>query len=98
MRLALNLGLAVVVAIGVAGAALAADRSSTVLSPVTVTAPAPVSPNAAPREVLPMAQNPYEGRNRVEEDRFVELPCGETRIASTAGGKCLSGYHLTATT
>jgi hypothetical protein len=30
----------------------------------------------------------------VEEDKFTEVPCTETRIASSAGGKCLQGYRL----
>ena len=40
------------------------------------------------------ARNPYFGRYRVEEDKFAEVPCTQTRIASSAGGKCLQGYRL----
>jgi hypothetical protein len=39
-------------------------------------------------------RNPYAGRYRVEEDKFPEVPCNVTRIASSAGGKCLQGYRL----
>jgi hypothetical protein len=77
-----------------AGNAGAADQPSLGLPDVNVNAPPPVSPNAAPREVLPTQLNPYGGRNRVEEDMFLERPCSETRLASTAGGKCLEGYKL----
>ena len=31
----------------------------------------------------------------MEEDKFPEVPCNVTRIASSAGGKCLQGYRLT---
>ena len=40
------------------------------------------------------ARNPYFGRYRVEEDKFSEVPCTQTRIAFGAGGKCLQGYRL----
>jgi hypothetical protein len=30
----------------------------------------------------------------VEEDKFVEVPCSQTRIAFGPGGKCLQGYRL----
>jgi hypothetical protein len=40
------------------------------------------------------ARNPYEGRDRVEEDKFGEVPCTATRIALGASGKCLRGYRL----
>ncbi len=40
------------------------------------------------------ARNPYNGRNRVEEDKFPEVPCNATRIAGATGGKCLQGYRL----
>lgn len=77
-----------------AGNAAAADAPNVGLPDVTVTAPPSVSPNAAPREALPTELNPYGGRNRVEEDMFLEKPCTETRLASTMGGKCLEGYKL----
>ena len=40
------------------------------------------------------ARNPYFGRYRVEEDKFSEVPCTQTRIAFGPGGKCLQGYRL----
>jgi hypothetical protein len=39
-------------------------------------------------------RNPYFGRYRVEEDKFSEVPCAQTRIAFGPGGKCLQGYRL----
>jgi hypothetical protein len=41
------------------------------------------------------ARNPYFGRYRVEEDKFPQVPCTQTRIAFSPGGKCLQGYRLT---
>jgi hypothetical protein len=63
------------------------------LPDVNVIAPA-ITPNSVPRVVPPTEQNSYFGRNRVEEDMFVERPCSETRMSSSAGGKCLEGYKL----
>ena len=62
---------------------------------VTVTAPgAPVEPPYLRNPWKSYDRNPYAGRYRVEEDKFTEVPCNETRIASSAGGKCLQGYRL----
>jgi len=62
---------------------------------VTVTAPAaPVEPPYLRSPGKSFERNPYAGRYRVEEDRFTQVPCTETRIASSAGGKCLQGYRL----
>ena len=62
---------------------------------VTVTAPAgPVEPPYLRKPGKSFERNPYAGRYRVEEDKFTEVPCTETRIASSAGGKCLQGYRL----
>jgi hypothetical protein len=62
---------------------------------VTVTAPAPtVSPPYLRQPGAAYARNPYSGRNRVEEDKFPEVPCTATRIASTMGGTCLLGSRL----
>jgi hypothetical protein len=62
---------------------------------VTVTAPAaPVEPPYMRDPWKSYQRNPYAGRYRVEEDKFTEVPCTETRIASSAGGKCLQGYRL----
>src|SRR5215472_510594 len=63
---------------------------------VTVTAPAvPVEPPYMRDPWKAYARNPYFGRDRVEEDKFVEVPCTATRIAVGASGKCLQGYRLT---
>src|SRR5271169_5600618 len=62
---------------------------------VTVTAPAaPVEPPYMRDPWKSTGRNPYAGRYRVEEDKFTEVPCNVTRIASSAGGKCLQGYRL----
>ena len=62
---------------------------------VTVTAPtAPIEPPYMRNPWKSFERNPYAGRYRVEEDKFTEVPCNETRIASSAGGKCLQGYRL----
>jgi len=67
---------------------------------VTVTAPAPGgAPPYLRNPGSAYARNPYAGRYRVEEDKFPEVPCATTRLASVTGGKCLQGYRLiTATT
>jgi hypothetical protein len=68
-----------------AGSAYAQDNKLAVPD-VTVTAPAaPVPP--------PYVPSPY-GRYRVEEDKFGEVPCSQTRIAFGPTGKCLQGYRL----
>jgi hypothetical protein len=62
---------------------------------VTVTAPAPQpSPPYLREPGSSYARNPYNGRYRVEENRFPEVPCTTARIASVTGGKCLQGYRL----
>jgi hypothetical protein len=69
--------------------------ASTVLPDVTVTAPAvPVEPPYMRNPWKSYERNPYAGRNRVEEDKFPVVPCNVTRIASSAGGKCLQGPRL----
>ena len=56
---------------------------------VTVTAPvAPAEPPYLRDPWKSYQRNPYAGRYRVEEDKFVEVPCNVTRIASAAGGVC----------
>jgi len=65
------------------------------LPPVTVIAPAPaVEPPYLRDPGTAYQRNPYNGRYRVEEDKFREVPCAATRIASASGGKCLQGYRL----
>jgi hypothetical protein len=72
-----------------------AQQSNMSLPNVTVTAPAvPVEPPYLRNPWQSFARNPYAGRYRVEEDKFAEVPCTVTRIASSAGGKCLQGYRL----
>jgi hypothetical protein len=36
-------------------------------------------------------RSPYFGRYRVEENKFSEVPCSQTRIAFGPNGKCLQG-------
>jgi len=62
---------------------------------VTVTAPAvPVPPPYLRDPGKAFQRNPYNGRYRVEEDKFPEVSCTTTRLASSSGGKCLLGYRL----
>jgi hypothetical protein len=54
---------------------------------VTVTAPpVAVQPPYLRDPWKSYERNPYAGRYRVEEDKFKEVPCNVTRIASSAGG------------
>jgi hypothetical protein len=88
----------VALATGIAAWSGGADAQQGQLSVpnVTVTAPAaPVEPPYLRNPWKSYERNPYAGRYRVEEDKFPEVPCNVTRIASTVGGKCLQGYRLT---
>jgi hypothetical protein len=94
-----NPGLAAAIAgltlIASAGGACAQQTEQLSLPNVTVTAHA--APAAAPYLRDPgkaYQRNPYNGRYRVEEDKFREVPCTTTRIAPATGGKCLQGYRL----
>ena len=61
---------------------------------VTITAPAaPVEPPYMRDPWKAYSRNPYFGRYRVEEDKFSEVPCTQTRIAFGPSGKCLQGYR-----
>ena len=73
----------------------AAQNTTMTVPQVTVTAPAPTPAPPYLREPgSSYARNPYNGRYRVEENRFPEVPCTAARIASVTGGKCLQGYRL----
>ena len=73
----------------------AQETEQLLLPHVTVTAPPPaVAPPYLRDPATAYQRNPYNGRYRVEEDKFREVPCAATRIASAAGGKCLQGYRL----
>jgi hypothetical protein len=62
---------------------------------VTVTAPAaPAEPPYLRNPGKSFERNSYAGRYRVKENKFTEVRCTETRIASSARGKCLQGYRL----
>jgi hypothetical protein len=81
--------------ISAAAGACAQETQQLSLPNVNVTAPAPVVEPPYLRDAGKAYQrNPYNGRYRVEEDKFREVPCTATRIASAAGGKCLQGYRL----
>jgi hypothetical protein len=74
---------------------LSAAESQLPLPDVTVTAPGPTNtPPYLTDKWGNVSRNPYHGRFRVEEDKFVQVPCTQTRIAATAGGNCLLGYKL----
>lgn len=86
-----------IVALAITASASAAPAQDTKLTVpnVTVTAPpVPVQPPYLRDPGKSYERNPYAGRYRVEEDKFTEVPCNVTRIASSAGGKCLQGYRL----
>jgi hypothetical protein len=81
---------AIVTAAMMASASGASAQDSKLSVPnVTISAPAaPVEPPYVG------SRSPYFGRYRVEEDKFVEVPCATTRIAFGPSGKCLQGYRL----
>src|SRR5215471_17067272 len=75
---------------GVGRRSLAQEAKQLPVPNVTVTAPAaPTVPPYLRDPWKSYQRNPYAGRYRVEEDKFPEVPCSETRIASSAGGRCL---------
>jgi hypothetical protein len=92
-------GLAAVItgmAIAASAAGACAQQTEQLSVPnVTVTAPAtPVAPPYLRDPGKAYQRNPYNGRYRIEEDKFREVPCTATRIASATGGRCLQGYRL----
>ena len=75
------------------GGASAADTQMP-LPDVTVTAPGPTNTPPYLRDPWKsFGRNQEGGRNRVEEDKFVRVPCTVTRV-SAAAGTCLQGYRL----
>jgi hypothetical protein len=77
------------------GSVAYAQDSSPSLPNVTVTAPgAAVEPPNMRDPWKAYERNSYAGRYRVEEDKFAEVPCAQTHIAFSQGGKCLQGYRL----
>jgi hypothetical protein len=68
------------------------------LPQVTVTAPfVPLYLRPTPGDPFntkAYQRNPYFGNNRVEEDKFSQVPCSENRIAAVSDASCLEGYHL----
>jgi DNA-binding winged helix-turn-helix (wHTH) protein len=62
----------------------------------SVTVPTPQSPVVRPYPqdtVKSPRPSSVVGRYRVDEQNFTEVPCTTSRIASSAGGKCLLGYR-----
>ena len=80
---------AVITGMAIAASAACAQQTEQLSVPnVTVTAPAtPVAPPYLRDPGKAYQRNPYNGRYRVEEDKFPEVPCTATRIASATGGK-----------
>jgi hypothetical protein len=69
-----------------------AQDSKLTVPHVTVTAPAaPVEPPYMRDPWKAYGRNPYFGRYRVDEDKFAQVPCTQTRIAFGPSGKCLQG-------
>jgi hypothetical protein len=76
-----------------AGRAVAAEGQMP-LPDVSITAPGPAdTPPYLRDQWNSYGRNPYFGRYRVEEDKFVRVPCTDTRIAAP-GATCLRGYKL----
>ena len=96
MRAVSSYASAIVTAAMMASASGACAQDSKLSVPnVTVTAPAAaVEPPYMRDRSKAFGRNPYFGRYRVEEDKFPEVPCKQTRIAFGPGGKCLLGYRL----
>jgi hypothetical protein len=82
-------------ALSCVGSSVEAQQGTVTIPNVTVTASAvPVSLLYLRAPGSAYARNPYSGYYRVEEDKFPEVPCTATRLASAAGGKCLQEYRL----
>src|SRR5260370_38749528 len=58
-----------------------AQQGQTVLPDVSVTAPVPAPPRFSATS----------GKVRVEEEKWPEIPCDRSRIASGGAGKCQTG-------
>jgi hypothetical protein len=94
-RICILAGAVVTAAIMASASSPYAQETKLPVPNVTVTAPvAPAEPPYLRDPWKSYQRNPYAGRYRVEEDKFVEVPCNVTRIASAAGGRCLQGYRL----
>jgi hypothetical protein len=76
----------------------AAQTGALTVPDVNVTAPsatAPQPPYLRDPGKGGSLRNGFHGRYRNEEDKFVQQPCGTTRLsAATGGGTCLVGYRL----
>ena len=76
-------GALVLLVIACSSSAFGADQSALGLPDVTVTAP-PITP---PWKKF----SPYLGNTRVEEDKWPNIPCTSSRIASIGTGNCKRG-------
>jgi len=75
----------------------AAQTGAMTVPDVNVTAPsatAPQPPYLQDPGKRGSLRNGFNGRYRNEEDKFVQQPCGTTRLSSAGGGTCLVGYRL----
>jgi hypothetical protein len=86
--------LAALAIVAAASAPYAQETKLTVPNVTVIAPPVPVQPPYLRDPGKSYERNPYASRYRVEEDKFKEVPCNVTRIASSAGGKCLQGYRL----
>ncbi len=89
----------VAAAIALSWACVAAAQTGALTVPdVNVTAPsatAPVPPYLQDRGKGGSLRNGFHGRYRNEEEKFVQQPCGTTRLSAAGGsGTCLVGYRL----
>jgi hypothetical protein len=78
-------GVAILATINCSVPARAADEQKSVPLPdVTVTAPPPITPSWKKFA-------PYFGNPRVEEDKWPDIPCRESRVGVAAAGTCKTG-------
>jgi hypothetical protein len=75
----------VLLVIACSSGAFGADQSALGLPDITVTAP-PITP---PWKKF----SPYLGNTRVEEDKWPNIPCTSSRIASVGSGNCIGFQH-----
>ena len=87
-------GIVSTVIMSLASSVYAQDAQLSVPNVMVIAQAAPVEPPYMRDPWKSYARNPYFGRYRIEEDKFAQVPCAQTRIAFSAGGKCLQGYRL----
>ena len=93
-----SIGVSAIMTVAITASASGAYAQDSKLSVPDVTVTALAGPFEPPYMRDPRkayGRNPYFGRYRVEEDKFPQVPCTQTRIAFSPDCKCLQGYRLT---